>query len=228
MALTLEQLLHNDAFNIIGTFTAQDNTSETSISVSPTTQAYLALEEQPLSMATEDRLTELESALRKQGEQMTGLQQLLEVLVGRSEQPSAPQDVEEGPPVHDVHQPSPDEAPIAPDLSSDHAQITQVRPSPPDSYDGDRNKGQAFLNSCQLYLSLCSGDFATDQDRIHWVLSFMKADRASHFADRVLRHGAISRRPATGSVMKCTTSWASVMSNPPSWNGRFSAEPWRT
>ena len=37
MALTLEQLLHNDAFNIIGTFTAQDNTSETSISVSPTT-----------------------------------------------------------------------------------------------------------------------------------------------------------------------------------------------
>jgi hypothetical protein len=39
---------------------------------------------------------------------------------------------------------------------------------------------------------LCASEFADDQARIHWVLSYMKADRAATFADRALRNEAKS------------------------------------
>jgi hypothetical protein len=63
-----------------------------------------------------------------------------------------------------------------------------ARPSAPQDFDGDRVKGRAFLNSCRLYISLAPSEFADDQGKIHWVLSYMKNGRASSFADRVLRH----------------------------------------
>jgi hypothetical protein len=63
-----------------------------------------------------------------------------------------------------------------------------IKPGTPQDFDGDRAKGRAFLNSCRLYISLSSSEFADDQDKILWVLSYMKSGRASAFADRVLRH----------------------------------------
>jgi hypothetical protein len=63
-----------------------------------------------------------------------------------------------------------------------------IKPGTPQDFDGDRAKGRAFLNSCRLYISLSSSEFADDQGKIHWVLSYMKSGRASTFADRVLRH----------------------------------------
>jgi hypothetical protein len=39
-------------------------------------------------------------------------------------------------------------------------------------------------------MHLCASEFADDQAKIHWVLSYMKADRAATFADRALRHEA--------------------------------------
>ena len=63
-----------------------------------------------------------------------------------------------------------------------------VKPGTPQDFDGDRAKGRAFLNSCRLYISLSASEFADDQGKIHWVLSYMKSGRASAFADRVLRH----------------------------------------
>jgi hypothetical protein len=63
-----------------------------------------------------------------------------------------------------------------------------IKPGTPQDFDGDRAKGRAFLNSCRLYISLSASEFADDQGKIHWVLSYMKSGRASTFADRVLRH----------------------------------------
>ena len=64
---------------------------------------------------------------------------------------------------------------------------TKLKPSSPSDFDGDRKKGRAFLNSCELYYRLVPHQFSDEHVFIHWVISFMKSGRASLFADRVLR-----------------------------------------
>src|SRR3979490_2527441 len=63
---------------------------------------------------------------------------------------------------------------------------SRVRPASPSDFDGDREKGRAFLNSCSIYFAICSGHFPNDQGRIHWALSFFKSDRAAWFANKIL------------------------------------------
>ncbi|GLB43974.1 hypothetical protein LshimejAT787_1501580 [Lyophyllum shimeji] len=64
----------------------------------------------------------------------------------------------------------------------------RLRPAPPDSFDGEREKGRAFINSCDLYMSLTPDAFPDEQTRINWVLSYMKGGRAARFAAHTLRH----------------------------------------
>ena len=69
-----------------------------------------------------------------------------------------------------------------------HTCESALKPAMPNDFNGARDKGRAFLNSCELYMSLAPCQFANDQMRISWTLTFMKADRASIFSDRVLRY----------------------------------------
>ncbi|GLB36986.1 putative retrotransposable element tf2 155 kda protein type 1-like [Lyophyllum shimeji] len=73
----------------------------------------------------------------------------------------------------------------------------RLRLAPPDSFDGEREKGRAFINSCDLYMSLTPDAFPDEQTRINWVLSYMKGGRAARFAARTLRypnsHGGVPR-----------------------------------
>ncbi|GLB36648.1 hypothetical protein LshimejAT787_0309350 [Lyophyllum shimeji] len=73
----------------------------------------------------------------------------------------------------------------------------RLHPAPPDSFDGEREKGRAFINSCDLYMSLTPDAFPNEQTRINWVLSYMKGGRATRFAARTLRypnsHGGVPR-----------------------------------
>ncbi|GLB45153.1 hypothetical protein LshimejAT787_2000580 [Lyophyllum shimeji] len=64
----------------------------------------------------------------------------------------------------------------------------RLRPAPPDSFDGEREKGRTFINSCDLYMSLTPDAFPDEQTRVNWVLSYMKGGRAARFAARTLRH----------------------------------------
>jgi hypothetical protein len=63
----------------------------------------------------------------------------------------------------------------------------KLKPSQPAEFDGSRTKGRAFINSCLLYASLCPLEFSTEQQMIHWALTFMKKDRAALFAQRTMR-----------------------------------------
>src|ERR1700720_2180820 len=56
-----------------------------------------------------------------------------------------------------------------------HMQARGLKPATPSEFDGDRLKGRAFLNSCQLYISLCEEQFRDAEAQIHWALSFMKS-----------------------------------------------------
>jgi len=46
-------------------------------------------------------------------------------------------------------------------------------PSPPD-FSGEQSFGQAFLNSCTLYLRLALEQFSCDEEKIFWTLAFFK------------------------------------------------------
>ena len=62
----------------------------------------------------------------------------------------------------------------------------QLKPATPSEFIGNHTKGCAFLNSCDLYIGLAPTQFADDQARIYWVLSFMKGDHAVCFTDRTM------------------------------------------
>ena len=76
-----------------------------------------------------------------------------------------------------------------------HQGHSQITPAAPLDFDGDREKGHAFLNSCSLYYSICVDHFLDDQAHIHWALLFLKFGCASHFANQIIGRERI-RRPA--------------------------------
>ena len=62
-----------------------------------------------------------------------------------------------------------------------------IKPASPSDFLGDCTTGQAFLNSCELYLQLAPHQFGDDQAKIMWVMSFMKGGRAARFVDRQMK-----------------------------------------
>jgi Retrotransposon gag protein len=65
--------------------------------------------------------------------------------------------------------------------------LRSVRPASPPEFDGERTKGMAFLNSCQTYLRLCPKEFADEQTKIVWAMSYMKSGRAQKWTARIFR-----------------------------------------
>ena len=65
---------------------------------------------------------------------------------------------------------------------------SSLKPSAPNDFNGDREKGRSFLNQCHLYFRLCPSHFPNDQFRIQWTLSFLKSGRAAIFANMIIRY----------------------------------------
>jgi hypothetical protein len=59
-----------------------------------------------------------------------------------------------------------------------------IKPSSPNEFGGNRAKGRAFLNSCELYMALTPHQSADDHAKIMWALSFMKSGCAACFMER--------------------------------------------
>jgi len=79
-------------------------------------------------------------------------------------------------------QPQRPPTPPAPRTASSKARVAT-----PSDYDGDRARGRAFLNSCNIYFRLCESQFENQQARILWALSYMKHGRAAKWADAIFR-----------------------------------------
>ena len=146
-------------------------------------------------MDADSRLADLET---KQLETRGAILQLNDTLEQFMAQMQAPPiaPVAPGPPVA-ARSPSPihltPAAPISPPIST--PKRNHLKPGVPPDFDGDRKGGRAFLNSCQLYMSLCAADFEDDAAKIKWTLSYMKLGRAATFADRLLRYEARTHYP---------------------------------
>ena len=65
--------------------------------------------------------------------------------------------------------------------------LAKAKPAMPADFDGDREKGRAFFNTCCIYFTVVGDLFLNDQSWIHWVLFFFKLDRAARFANKILR-----------------------------------------
>ena len=79
--------------------------------------------------------------------------------------------------------PIPIPPPITSHTSSSNSGSHRLKPASPSEFFGERSKGCAFLNSCDLYIRLAPTQFADDSSKIYWVLSFMKGDRAARYTN---------------------------------------------
>lgn len=111
---------------------------------------------------------------------------LRETLPQRPQTPAPMQETPSEPREEDPSTPAVADAP----LEKPPPKSIPLKVALPEPFNRDREKGQAFLNSCELYFRLQAGAFPDDQVRIHWVLMQMKSGRAAIFADRVIRHEA--------------------------------------
>ena len=72
--------------------------------------------------------------------------------------------------------------------------ISWLKLATPLDFDGDRKKGRTFLNSCELFYTLCPLDFVNDQARVLWTLSFMKTGCTNSVVEQLL-HWEAKRGP---------------------------------
>jgi hypothetical protein len=190
-ALTAEQVYLRAlvSYTAIGRFRVNNSDSD-SVYTAPSSPTRNADASSPpptfLAMNAEDRLESLERGQSEQRDATQTLQDTLNAILHRlgnidfqcfdhTPHPDVPSDVP---------------APVTCAVSPTPTPRNRLKPGVPSDFDGNRLKGRAFLNSCLLYMSLCSAEFTDDQAKIHWVLSYMKLGHAATFADRTLRYEA--------------------------------------
>jgi len=55
----------------------------------------------------------------------------------------------------------------------------------PSDFSDERSSGQAFLNSCMLYLRLALEQFTCDEEKILWTLAFFKDGPAAKWSENL-------------------------------------------
>ncbi|KAG5640418.1 hypothetical protein DXG03_008738, partial [Asterophora parasitica] len=88
---------------------------------------------------------------------------------------------------------TPNASPPIPDASTPLGDISRLRLAPPPVYDGLQTSGQAFMQACKLYISLCQKTFANDNVKIGWVLTYMQHGWVAEFVTRVFTFRGIQQ-----------------------------------
>ena len=139
-----------------------------------------------------DRVGAVEYELARQKQATNDLLDMMDALRGSIDTLAASQNASSAPQVASNLQsriPKPAETrPTRPNPTTPAPTRSRIKPGVPQDFDGSREKGRAFWNSCKIYTKLCASEFADDQAKIQWVLSYMKSGRASSFADKTLRY----------------------------------------
>src|ERR1700675_2751935 len=131
-------------------------------------------EESDATSDSDFRMLKLERQLEDQRKQMEVYQQqhvlILNAIMGLTNKMSVSvqQNANTIAPPMDSYPPPPPPVPPRPTTS-------RPKVAPPECFDGDRAKGRAFLTSCQLYFTLRRSEFRDDEEKIRWILSYMKS-----------------------------------------------------
>ena len=121
-----------------------------------------------LSAMDNDRMVSVEQAIVGIQEQQAELNQRFEQLLKAIT------------PCPDLPAPKTD-APLSPVLSKS----CTACPLALAEFDGECSKGMAFLSSCQTYIQLCPREFADEQTKIIWAMSYMKSSHAQKWTARI-------------------------------------------
>ncbi|KAF8236721.1 hypothetical protein L208DRAFT_1251107, partial [Tricholoma matsutake] len=131
----------------------------------------------PSNMNTSECLNVLESDITRIRAQIDSLESTIENFI-RTLQTSSMSNI---PPIAPPSAPNNDVPPNVPTK-----ECTQIKPSPPAKFNGVRVQGHAFLNSCELYISLQLHQFINEAAKIYWAFTYMKSERAYLYVDRIL------------------------------------------
>ena len=83
------------------------------------------------------------------------------------------------PPLPPVHTPPPSSG--KPEIKYREPKI--VTPIP---FDSKRENTESFLNSCQLYISVRPSEFQNEEQKMHWVMSYMQSGSARLWHDYIM------------------------------------------
>ena len=192
-ALTEEKLTNKEDRAVVAKISATitrfrlySSGSDSAHSASSSTSDFVDASAEPdalvAAMDIDSRISTIESVQQTTQTQLDDHKLLLETILKQ---------------IASLHVPAPPLATLAPTptlpLPSASAVTTpstksRLKPGTPSDFDGERTKGRAFLNSCELYFAMCASEFCDDQAKVFWMLSYMKSGRAAVFADRTLRY----------------------------------------
>ena len=153
-------------------------------------------------MDTDDKLTKALAAMERMEKLMEALNNDLEmvkeencylkVVVETNNDPTNPDHPLYEPPANNVTPPprtvfSP--PPIhTPPPSPPRTKIKYREPkiAAPLPFDGKRENTESFLNACQLYISARPSEFQTEDQKMHWVMSYMQSGSARLWRDYIM------------------------------------------
>ncbi len=62
---------------------------------------------------------------------------------------------------------------------------SQLRPTLPQPYDGNRVSGKNFIHACQAYFQLRPDQFPNEQTKVWWAMTYMSQDHAQNWVTRI-------------------------------------------
>ena len=136
------------------------------------------------TLATMERMEKLMEALNNNLEAVKQENHYLKAVVETNNDPTHPDH-----PLYEepAYKPSPPPA-NTPQPSSGKPEIKYCEPkiAAPIPFDGRRENTESFLNSCQLYISARPSEFQSEDQKMHWVMSYMQGGSARLWRDYIM------------------------------------------
>ena len=136
------------------------------------------------TLAAMERMEKLMEALNNDLEAVKQENCYLKAVVETNNDPTNPDHPLYEPPAND---PSPTPANY-PQSSPGKPEIKYRKPkiAAPIPFDGKRENMESFLNSCQLYISVRPSEFQSEDQKMHWIMSYMQGGSARLWRDYVM------------------------------------------
>ena len=139
-----------------------------------------------------ERMEKLMEALNNDLEAIKEENRYLKAVVETNNDPTHP-DHPLYEPLAEIHFSPPANRPIPlpahiPPPSSGKPEIKYREPkiASPLPFDGKRENTESFINSCQLYISARPSEFQTEDQKMHWIMSYMQSGSARLWRDYVM------------------------------------------
>ena len=153
------------------------------------------------ALAAMERMEKLMEALNNDLEMVKEENRYLKVVVEMNNDPTNPDHPLYEPPARSHFSPPTDSPPLppahTPQPSSGRPEIKYREPkiAAPLPFDGKRENTESFLNACQLYISARPSEFQTEDQKMHWVMSYMQSGSARlHNGTSLIRCQTIFKR----------------------------------